>query len=226
MSLNIIARPLVATLLGLLGLLAVPAAGSSPAPPADAYETIVLQSHEFLVYHPDLRFRGLGMQARERGRHEEARNDFRNAARYGDKLSQAALADMLWNGQGGPVDRALGYAWMDLAAERGTEWLVVQRERFWEALSADERERAVREGRALYAEFGDPAATPRLERELRAGSMRQTGSRAGWNGAMRSQGRGDAGARVLQPEKHQLARYWDPVAYRQWQDEELARSGR
>lgn len=223
MSLNIIARPLVATL---LGLLAVPAAGSSPAPPADAYETIVLQSHEFLVYHPDLRFRGLGMQARERGRHEEARNDFRNAARYGDKLSQAALADMLWNGQGGPVDRALGYAWMDLAAERGTEWLVVQRERFWEGLSADERERAVREGRALYAEFGDPAATPRLERELRAGSMRQTGSRAGWNGAMRSQGRGDAGARVLQPEKHQLARYWDPVAYRQWQDEELARSGR
>lgn len=223
MSLNIIARPLVATL---LGLLAVPAAGSSPAPPADAYETIVLQSHEFLVYHPDLRFRGLGMQARERGRHEEARNDFRNAARYGDKLSQAALADMLWNGQGGPADRALGYAWMDLAAERGTEWLVVQRERFWEALSADERERAVREGRALYAEFGDPAASPRLERELRAGSMRQTGSRAGWNGAMRSQGRGDAGARVLQPEKHQLARYWDPVAYRQWQDEELARSGR
>lgn len=223
MSLNIIARPLAATL---LGLLAVPAAGSSPAPPADAYETIVLQSHEFLVYHPDLRFRGLGMQARERGRHEEARNDFRNAARYGDKLSQAALADMLWNGQGGPVDRALGYAWMDLAAERGTEWLVVQRERFWEALSADERERAVREGRALYAEFGDPAATPRLERELRAGSMRQTGSRAGWNGAMRSQGRGDAGARVLQPEKHQLARYWDPVAYRQWRDEELARSGR
>lgn len=223
MSLNIIARPLVATL---LGLLAVPAAGSSPAPPADAYETIVLQSHEFLVYHPDLRFRGLGMQARERGRYEEARNDFRNAARYGDKLSQAALADMLWNGQGGPADRALGYAWMDLAAERGTEWLVVQRERFWEALSADERERAVREGRALYAEFGDPATTPRLQRELRAGSMQQTGSRAGWNGAMRSQGRGDAGARVLQPEKHQLARYWDPVAYRQWQDEELARSGR
>ncbi|MFL0338749.1 hypothetical protein [Stenotrophomonas maltophilia] len=223
MSLNAITRPLVATL---LGLLAMPVTASSPAPRTDAYESIVLQSHEFLVYHPDLRFRGLGMQARERGRHEEARNDFRNAARYGDKLSQAALADMLWNGQGGPVDRALGYAWMDLAAERGTEWLVVQRERFWEALSADERARAVREGRALYAEFGDPAATPRLERELRAGSMQQTGSRAGWNGAMRSQGRGDAGSRVLQPEKHQLARYWDPAAYRQWQDEELARAGR
>lgn len=223
MSLTVIARPLAAVL---LGLLAMPAAGSGPPPRTDAYETIVLQSHEFLVYHPDLRFRQLGMEARERGRDEEARNNFRNAARYGDKLSQAALADMLWNGQGGPADRALGYAWMDLAAERGTEWLVAQRERFWEALSADERERAVREGRTLYAEFGDPAATPRLERELRAGSMQQTGSRAGWSGAMRSQGRGDAGPRVLQPEKHQLARYWDPAAYRQWQDEELARSGR
>ena len=223
MSSTVIARPLAAVL---LGLLAMPAAGSGPPPRTDAYETIVLQSHEFLVYHPDLRFRQLGMEARERGRDEEARNNFRNAARYGDKLSQAALADMLWNGQGGPADHALGYAWMDLAAERGTEWLVAQRERFWEALSADERERAVREGRTLYAEFGDPAATPRLERELRAGSMQQTGSRAGWSGAMRSQGRGDAGPRVLQPEKHQLARYWDPVAYRQWQDEELARSGR
>ncbi len=223
MSSIVIARPLAAAL---LGLLAMPAAGSGPPPRTDAYETIVLQSHEFLVYHPDLRFRQLGMEARKRGRDEEARNNFRNAARYGDKLSQAALADMLWNGQGGPADRALGYAWMDLAAERGTEWLVAQRERFWEALSPDERERAVREGRSLYAEFGDPAATPRLERELRAGSMQQTGSRAGWSGAMRSQGRGDAGPRVLQPEKHQQARYWDPVAYRQWQDEELARAGR
>jgi len=57
-------------------------------------------------------------------------------------------------------------------------------------------------------------------------SQQQTASRAGWSGAMRSQGRGDAGPRVLQPEKHQLARYWDPVAYRQWQDEALAKSGR
>ena len=70
--------------------------------------------------------------------------DFRNAARYGDKLSEQRWPTC-WNGQGGPADRALGYAWMDLAAERGTEWLVVQRERFWEALIADERERAVRE---------------------------------------------------------------------------------
>jgi hypothetical protein len=55
----------------------------------------VLQSHEFLIYHPDLRWRGLGMQARERGRHE-ARIE-RNAA-HGDKLSQAALADMSGTG--------------------------------------------------------------------------------------------------------------------------------
>lgn len=220
---TVISRPLLALL---CGLLALPAAGSEPAPRRDAYEAIVLQSQEFLVHHPDLRFRRLGLEARQRGRDEEARAQFRQAARYGDKLSQAALADMLWNGQGGPADRALGYAWMDLAAERGTEWLLVQRERYWQALSADERVRAVREGQALYAEFGDPAATPRLERELRAGSLQQTGSRTGWNGAMSSQGRGDAGPRVLQPEKHQLARYWDPVAYRQWQDEELARSGR
>ena len=111
---------------------------------------------------------------------------------------------------------------MDLAAERGTEWLVVQRERFWEALSADERERAVREGRALYAEFGDPAATPRLERELRAGHAadrqprrleRRHAQPGPWRwGPCAATGKAPVGA-LLGPGGHR-------------QDEELARSGR
>ncbi|KAF1013304.1 MAG: hypothetical protein GAK31_03453 [Stenotrophomonas maltophilia] len=144
MSLKIFLPPLV---VALCGLLAGPASGAGPGP--DAYEAIVLQSPDFLVHHPDLRFRRLALDARERGRDDEARTQFRNAARYGDKLSQAALADLLWNGQGGPADRALGYAWMDLAAERGTEWLVVQRERYWQAPLADERARGARRPRAV-----------------------------------------------------------------------------
>lgn len=119
MSSIVIIRPFAAAL---LGLLAVPSLGSAQAPRADAYEAIVLQSHEFLTYHPDLRFRGLGMDARERGRDEEARTQFRNAARYGDKLSQAALADMLWNGQGVPPTARWampGWTWPPSAAPNG-----------------------------------------------------------------------------------------------------------
>lgn len=209
----------------MLSLLVLPLAHAAERPAADPYEAEVMQSEGFLMAHPDLRMRKAGVEARQRGRYEEAREQFRIAASYGDKLSQAALADLLWEGKGGDVDRALGYAWMDLAAERGTPWLLAQREAYWNALDADERERAIREGRKLYAEYGDPTTWPRMERELRVGSRELTGSRTGWNGAMRSQARGVVGARTLSPEEFRKARYWDPAAYRQWQDEVLARAG-
>lgn len=207
-------------------LLTLPLAQAAEPPATDPYEAVVVQSHEFLMSHPDLRMRKAGVEARQRGRYEEARSQFRIAASYGDKLSQAALADLFWEGKGGDVDRALGYAWMDLAAERGTPWLLAQRERYWNALDAGERERAVREGRLLYAEYGDPTAWPRMERELRVGARELTGSRAGWNGAMRSQARGNVGVRTLSPGEDRRTRYWDPVAYRQWQDQALAQAGR
>jgi len=209
----------------MLSLLLLPVAHATGQPVNDPYETEVMQSEGFLMAHPDLRMRKAGVEARQRGRYDQAREQFRIAARYGDKLSQAALADLFWEGKGGDVDRALGYVWMDLAAERGTPWLLAQREAYWNALDTGERERAIQEGRKLYAEYGDPATGPRMERELRVGSRELTGSRTGWNGAMRSQARGVVGARPLSPEEFRKTRYWDPVAYRQWQDDVLARAG-
>ncbi len=209
----------------MLSLLALPVAHAAERPVADPYEAEVTQSEGFLMAHPDLRMRKAGVAARQRGRYEEAREQFRIAASYADKLSQAALAELYWEGKGGDVDRALGYVWMDLAAERGTPWLLAQREAYWNALDAAERQRAIEEGRKLYAEYGDPTAWPRMERELRVGARDVTGSRAGWDGSMRSQSRGIVGARTLSPEEFRKARYWDPVAYRQWQDEALARAG-
>lgn len=49
----------------------------------------------------------------------------------------------------------------------------------WLDLSEAERERALREGRALYDQYGDAAAKPRFERALARARAQVTGSRTG-----------------------------------------------
>ncbi|MEE7559597.1 hypothetical protein HH299_07695, partial [Xanthomonas sp. Kuri4-2] len=135
---------LVLALSGLAGAVAAePAAGVAQL----NEDADFLYSESFLAAHPDQYFRLRGAQARAGGDLAAARRYFRRAARHADKLSQAAYAEMLWNGEGGEPDRALAYAWMDLAAERATPVLLARREHYWAALTAQERERAVRDGR-------------------------------------------------------------------------------
>ena len=152
MNLNVKAgrAVLLAVLLAAAG---VPQAWADGGAQMSLLEHAVVSSPAFLKAHPDLRFRQLGMEAVERNRPEDARRYFQLGAQHADKLSQALMAELLWNGKGGPTDRALGYAWMDLAAERGTQWLVVRREQYWAALGDSERKRAVSEGRTLYEEM-------------------------------------------------------------------------
>ena len=126
-------------------------------------------------------FRELGIEAQREGRAPQAHAYFLRAARLADKLSQAAIAEQYWTGQGVDADRTLGYIWMDLAAERGTPTLIGLRETYWRSLSADERERVPTLGPALYAVYGDAAALPRQAREVRREKYRIVGSRLGWD---------------------------------------------
>lgn len=52
------------------------------------------------------------------GRHEQAVEFLQLAASWGDKAAQMALGVAYFNGDGIPRDRALGLAWLGLAAER------------------------------------------------------------------------------------------------------------
>lgn len=213
------------TLAALAAGLLLAANGSAQTPPPEApmsqQEHAVVSSPAFLKAHPDLRFRQLGLAAIEQNQPEDARRYFRLGAQYADKLSQALMAELLWKGQGGPVDRALGYAWMDLAAERGTEWLVVRREQYWAALDEAERARAVSEGQALYAEYGDPAAKPRQERDMRRNMGEMTGSRTGALGSTVMQVRYNGQMVRVVPEVYYAAHLWQPDAYWKWQGQQL-----
>lgn len=178
----------------------------------------VTTSVGFETYHPDLRFRRLAVEARVQQRDGQAREFYLHAARYADKLSQGALAEMYWMGAGGDSDRALAYAWMDLAAERGAPLFLAFREKYWEQLSHPERERALREGTRLYADYGDAIAKPRLEKLLRKGRNQVTGSRVGWLGPnLKMYLPGEVGPRIA--ETYYAEHFWQPRQYWAWQDQ-------
>lgn len=205
---------------GLLGLafgLAFPASASTArSKQAEAIEV----SEGFLAAHPDIGFRRQGLQAFEDGFLGDAVTYFTRSARYGDKASQAMLAEMHWKGTGVRQDRALAYAWMDLAAERFYPTFLALRERYWSELDADERARSIEVGGPLYAEYGDDVAKPRLERELRLGLRRMTGSRVGYRGGLTIHIPGPAGVPIaVRGSQYYAAKYWKPEHYWRWTDE-------
>lgn len=145
---------------------------SEPGIPAE------LMTEGFLAGHPDIRWRREGLLAYGKGKHEEALNYFLRAARHADKPAQAIIAEMYWNGTGVEQDRALAYAWMDLAAEREYPNFLILRENYWGQLDAAAREDAIQRGQKVYAEYGDDVAWPRLERAMNR-EARSWGARPG-----------------------------------------------
>jgi len=202
----------------LAGWLAVSAViHAQEAPSASAQ--VILDSEGFLAAHPDLQNRGRGWAAYNRGAHAEAMTFFRRAARYADKPSQGMIAEMYWKGDGVPRDPVLAYIWMDLAAERGYEGFAIIRERYWNSLDPAQRAEAVSQGQAVYAEFGDAVAKPRIASVLRRARSRLTGSRVGMVGNLRIEIPGPGGVPQTIDGSHYYAeKFWDPKAYHAWQD--------
>lgn len=179
----------------------------------------MLSSEAFLHSHPDLDFRLQGLQRYDKGDLDRAFELFRRAARYADKPSQAMIAQMYWRGDGVPQDRALGYAWMDLAAERNYKTMVVKREAYWHALDEGERRRAVQQGEAVYLDYGDAVAQPRLEKRLRQAKTGTTGSRAGFVGNLRIEIQTPAGPRTVRGDEFYAKEFWEPALYWKWQED-------
>jgi len=214
----------------LLFLLALLACSASPAGASSSDDPLIVGSRGFLDAHPDIRLRERAGSDYRAKRYREAFNEFKDAARYADKTSQAMVAEMLWNGQGTSVDKPLAYAWIDLAAERGYASLIVQRERYWSELDATQRARAVSVGEGVYAEYGDAVAKPRMERELRSARLAITGSHLGRVGTLAIPGKvrtapgaaagiGDM-VDVVDGSRYFDARYWEPAQYWKWQDQQ------
>ncbi len=207
----------VSTLL-LLALLAAPLAVSGASPVEDPTQDKLMVTGGFLTAHPDLRFRLLGIEELKKKDYSAALRFFQRAAYYGDKASQAMLAEMYWNGQGTAPDPAVAYVWMDLAAERGYEGFLLLRERYWEELTEEQRERAVVQGQELYARYGDEATKPRIAGVLLRERRGAVGSRTGFAGNAKIYVPGPSGFEQIDATKFYDPKYWDPEKYQAWHD--------
>lgn len=211
-------RPILLSCAILLSLAAAPSVLAQSA--EDAGERRIMSSAAFLSGHPDLRYRLSGLQRFRKGDYDEAMVHFRRAARYSDKPSQGMIGEMYWEGTGVARDKALGYVWMDLAAERAYPLMLAKRERYWNELDAQSRARALEIGPRIYAEFGDDVAKPRLERELRFAKRNTTGSRVGSVGALTIVIPTPGGTEVVDGTAFYDDKFWDIDQYVQWQDDD------
>ncbi|MEH6413959.1 hypothetical protein [Pseudomonas sp. CGJS7] len=162
-----------------LALTCVHAAPPMPAPSVDPAEDPLMAEVGYMELHPDVGYRQLGMESYKRGHYQTALQHYRRGGYFGDKPSQGLAAEMYWKGEGAPADRAMAYIWMDLAAERGYRDLVSLREQYWAKMTAEERQRALEQGPAVYAVYGDPAVKPRYAQRLTRMRNQITGSHIG-----------------------------------------------
>ncbi|NDK39434.1 sel1 repeat family protein [Pseudoxanthomonas gei] len=175
----------------------------------------------FLSAHPDLRWRREALHAYTNKRYDEAMQYFLRSARYADKPAQAMIAEMHWKGIGVPQDRALGYAWMDLAAERFYSNFVIKREQYWGTLSEAEQRDAIARGQSLLVEYGDAAAKPRMAKILRKQRM-TSGSRVGFVGNLQIipfTGPDAGSGMTIRGDEYYAPKYWRAEEYFKWQDE-------
>lgn len=177
-------------------------------------------SEAFLRYHPDLRWRREGVKSFDAGNYVDALAQLKRAARYGDKPSQGLVAEMYWKGTGVEQDKALAYAWMDLAAQRNYKTFTAMRELYWAGLNADEQKRAISVGKDVYGEYGDDVAVPRINSLLRKAKKDVTGSRVGFVGNMTMQVRTENGEwATIRGDEFYKDQFWEPELYAQWKDE-------
>lgn len=191
-----------------------------------------LMTESFLSAHPDLRWRREGLHEYSNKRYDRAMEYFLRAARYADKPAQAMIAEMYWTGTGVVQDRALGYAWMDLAAERFYSNFIIKREEYWRALDEAAQRDAIVRGQPLLIEYGDDVAKERMAKVLRK-QRSLTGSRVGFVGNLEIipfTGPYAGTGMTLRGDEYYASKYWQPEKYFEWQDEvwdaPAARKGR
>ena len=123
-----------------------------------------------------------GQMAYLRQDYAAAITQFERGAHYADKYSQHVLSLMHWHGIGVAPDPVQAYIWADLAAERGSNTMLLIREKMWSRLTPVQQEQAIASGQEFHARFGDHVAKPRAEGAMRRFADGMTGSRVGYDG--------------------------------------------
>lgn len=210
---------MVTTGLTFTALFTDPATPVPEAPPIRAAPSPIVNTISYMAYHPDLKYQLDGQAALEDGKHGKALWLFEKSAAYGDKGSQAMIAEMHWRGLGVPRNRPLGYVWMDLASSRGSRKLTLLREHYWLQMTAEEQAEALRVGPGVFAAYGDALTLPRMQEKLRSVERHRRWSRAMSAGVSEHYLLTPGGGRVkVDSFGGPGDPHWDPERYLEWRD--------
>ncbi|ODU91847.1 MAG: hypothetical protein BGP23_02285 [Lysobacterales bacterium 66-474] len=128
---------------------------------------------------PGVKFFTLGVQAFRKGDYRHAIDMYKVAASWAYKPAEYNLGVMYFKGQGIPVDRPLGAAWMVLAAERSESQYVTVRDQMVTLLSKAEFARTDELWGELKKTYGDQVALRRAKAQWTWVKTHQTGTRTG-----------------------------------------------
>lgn len=128
---------------------------------------------------PGVKFFTLGVQAFRKGDYRHAIDMYRVAASWAYKPAEYNLGVMYFKGQGIPVDRPRGAAWMVLAAERNDPQYVKARDLMVTVLSKPEFARTDELWGELKKTYGDQVALRRAKAQWAYARTHQTGTRVG-----------------------------------------------
>lgn len=128
---------------------------------------------------PGVKFFTYGVQAFKKGDYRHAIDMYKVAASWAYKPAEYNLGVMYFKGQGVSVDRALGAAWMVLAAERGDPRYVKARDLMVTVLSKAEFAKTDELWGELKQTYGDKVALRRAKAQWTWVKTHQTGTRVG-----------------------------------------------
>ena len=198
----------------LLGLLLASAAAHADGEPAKAPPRIYeipqqLLTDGFLAAHPDMDYRMRGVALDKRHNPASASKEYRRAAYYGDKPSQARLGEMYWNGEGVARDPVQAFLWMALAAEREQREFSLLKMYYWQHLDTTQQASAREQAPAMLEEYGDKAALHRLGTVMRREQRKTAGSLIGYTPSSGPLFMGNG----LDPELYFAEAVWKPEEY-------------
>lgn len=128
---------------------------------------------------PGVKFFTLGVQAFRKGDYAHAVDMYKVAASWAYKPAEYNLGVMYFKGEGVPVNRPLGAAWMVLAAERDDPQYVRARDMMVTLLSKAEFARTDDYWGQLKNTYGDKVALRRAKAQWAWAKSQKTGSRVG-----------------------------------------------
>ncbi len=128
---------------------------------------------------PGAKYFAYGVQAFRKGDYRHAIDMYKVAASWAYKPAEYNLAVMYFKGQGVPVNRPLGAAWMVLAAERGNPRYVKARDLMVTVLSKAQFAKTDALWGQLRQTYGDKVALRRAKAQWAWVKTHQTGTRVG-----------------------------------------------